>query len=140
VSVSREVPGAFVLGADTTVDVDGEILEKPRDDDEALSMLARLVGRWHQVHSGVGLARDGALLEGFCVSSRVHFREVDRSTLRRYVASGEPRDKAGAYAIQGLGSGLVDRMEGSYTSVVGMPVVETLEVLERHGALARWPS
>jgi len=124
---------AFVLGADTVVVVDGEVLGKPRDDAEAREMLRRLGGRWHEVVTGVALARQGrGALEDLSVTTRVHFRPLDEGRIDRYVATGEGRDKAGAYAVQGIGGGLVDRIEGSYSNVVGLPAAETV-------ALGGWP-
>jgi septum formation protein len=131
---------AYVLGADTVVVVDGEVLGKPKDDAEAREMLSRLGGRWHEVVTGVALARAGqGAIEDLAVTTRVHFRLLSADRVDRYAATGEGRDKAGAYAVQGIGSGLVDRIEGSYTNVVGLPAAETVDLLERHGALREWP-
>lgn len=132
--------GAYVLGADTVVVVGDEVLGKPADDAEARAMLERLGGRWHRVVSGVALARQGeGAIEDLAVTTRVRFRPLDAGRIDRYVATGEGRDKAGAYAVQGIGSGLVDRIEGSYTNVVGLPAAETVALLERHGAVEAWP-
>ncbi len=133
-------PPPYVLGADTTVVVDGDILDKPRDDAEARGMIARLSGRGHRVLTGVALGRLGrGILGGIVVETTVYFRALEARTIDAYVASGEGRDKAGAYGIQGLGSGLVERIEGSYFNVVGLPAAEVLVLLENHGALGRWP-
>lgn len=131
---------AFVLGADTIVCVSGVRLGKPTDDDEALRMLAHLAGRDHVVRTAVaiGHTRKG-ILACEVVETRVWFRRADRDELARYVASGEGRDKAGAYGVQGLASGFVTRLEGSYTNVVGLPAAETVAMLRDHGALACWP-
>jgi len=132
--------GDFVLGADTVVVVDGMILGKPSGDDEAAAMLRRLSGRWHDVTTAVALVRGGGEpVEDLVVTTRVHFVELGEDRIARYVATGEGRDKAGAYAVQGVGSGLVDRIEGSYSNVVGLPAAETVALLERHGALGGWP-
>ena len=132
--------GAYVLAADTIVCIDGARLGKPNDDDDALAMLSRLVGRAHVVRTGVALGRVGDGRLGTCVAeTRVWFRDVPEEALRRYVASGEPRDKAGAYGVQGLASGFVTRLEGSYTNVVGLPAAESLSLLLEHGALGQWP-
>ena len=131
---------AFVLGADTVVVVDGEVLAKPADDDEARRLLGRLSGRWHEVLTGVALARAGeGALEDLVVTTRVRFVPMDEARIDRYVATGEGRDKAGSYAVQGIGAGLVDRLEGSYSNVVGLPAAETVALLERHGAVEGWP-
>ncbi|MGF1467475.1 MAG: Maf family protein [Sandaracinaceae bacterium] len=137
--VSAAHPEAFVLGADTTVVVDGEMLAKPAHPREAALMLRRLSGRWHEVVTGVALVRAGEILDALAEVTRVHVRELDDVRIARYLATGEHRDKAGAYGIQGVASGFVDRVEGSYTSVVGLPVAETLAMLEAHGAIGAWP-
>ncbi|MGB5813215.1 MAG: Maf family protein [Polyangiales bacterium] len=132
--------GRFVLAADTIVCVDGQRLEKPSDDDEALRMLSRLVGRDHRVKTAIALGQGGdGVLGCECVETRVWFDEVGREQLARYVAIGEGRDKAGAYGIQGMASGFVTRLEGSYTNVVGLPAAEVVALLRGHGALRQWP-
>ncbi|MGB8329614.1 MAG: Maf family protein, partial [Polyangiales bacterium] len=132
--------GTYVLAADTIVCVEGQRLGKPADDDDALRMLRTLAGRDHVVRTAVALGRVGAgLLECRLVETRVWLRAVSREELQRYVATGESRDKAGAYGIQGLASGFVTRIEGSYTNVVGLPAAEVVELLLHHGALDQWP-
>ena len=130
----------FVLGADTVVVIQDQVLGKPSDQDEARSMLRTLSGRAHQVITAVAL-RGGpkAYRDQVTVSSAVWFRSLDARTIDGYVASGEGLDKAGSYAIQGLGAGLVARIEGSYSNVVGLPATQTLELLERAGLLTAWP-
>jgi septum formation protein len=117
------VGAPWVLGADTVVVLDGRILGKPRDTDHAARMLARLSGRSHVVLTGVALvpAAGGRARTGV-VRSRVAMKELDRATIRRYVACGEPLDKAGAYAVQGRGRHLVAGVSGSLTNVVGLPL------------------
>ncbi len=137
--VSRAMGDRFVLGADTVVVASGELLAKPIDDDDARRMITRLAGGWHEVITGVALARAGALLEAIHVTARVHMLAIDAARIDRYVATGEGRDKAGAYAVQGIASGFCDRIEGSYSTVVGLPAAETVALLERHGALSGWP-
>ena len=110
-----------VLGADTTVVVDGEILGKPGDDEEGRAMLRRLSGRTHQVLTGVSL-RQGAYEAGRVETTLVTFRALTDEDMAWYVASGEGRDKAGGYAIQGLASRFVPAIAGSYSNVVGLPV------------------
>jgi septum formation protein len=124
-------PGALVVAADTVVDLDGRSLGQPVDDTEAAQTLAELSGRTHQVHTAVlvGPAATGDL---HVETSRVTFRRLDRGRVAWYVATGEPRGKAGAYAVQGMGICLVARVEGSLSNVVGLPVGPTLTLLARH--------
>lgn len=129
----------FVLAADTMVCVDDLRLGQPTNDAEAHRMLSRLSGRDHVVKTAVALGRGHETLACQVVSTTVSFRAATEEELRRYVATGEGRDKAGSYAIQGLGSGFVERIDGSYTNVVGLPAAEVVGLLVRHGALVRWP-
>ena len=124
--------GACVLGADTAVIVDGQILGKPVDQADALAMLMALSGREHEVLTAIALT-DGQRCETRCVSSRVRFREVSVQEATAYWHSGEPQDKAGGYAIQGLGSVFVAGLNGSYSAVVGLPVCETAQLLAQFG-------
>lgn len=121
-----------VLGADTTVTLDGRILGKPADRDEGLAMLALLSGRTHRVLTAVALA-DAGRCEVRLVDSAVTFRPMTPAEAERYWAGGEPCDKAGGYAIQGLGAVFVRRLEGSYSGVVGLPLCETAELLGAFG-------
>jgi septum formation protein len=121
-----------VLAADTTVDVGGEILEKPLSEEDAMRMLALLSGREHQVHTGV-CAISGKAPSVIVSSTEVRFRRISVSEMRAYWASGEPQGKAGAYAIQGLGAVFVEKVSGSYTGVMGLPLFETARLLESHG-------
>jgi septum formation protein len=118
----------IVLGADTAVVVDGEILGKPRDDEDAARMLRRLSGMRHEVLTGVSL-RQGASEVGRVETTAVSFRALLEEDIAWYVASGEGRDKAGAYAIQGLASRFIPRIEGSYSNVVGLPVACVAELM-----------
>jgi len=119
----------WVVGADTVVVLDGRILGKPRDAADARGMLARLSGRTHEVLTGVALVpAAGGRARTAVVRSRVTMKPFDEATIRRYVAGGEPLDKAGSYAVQGRGRHLVARVAGSLTNVVGLP-------LERLGRL-----
>ena len=130
----------YVLGADTLVVVGARILGKPRDDAEGREMLAALSGCTHEVVTGMSLCRAGVgVLDDLVVTTQVRFRTLDAEDARRYVESGEGRDKAGGYAIQGLGAGLVQAIDGSYTNVVGLPAVEVLGMLVQAGVLDRWP-
>jgi len=114
-------PGKTVLSADTVVVIDGQILGKPRDDAEATAMLAALSGRVHHVYTAVAVATGGVVCDDVDVSA-VAFAPMAPEEIAAYVASGEPRDKAGAYAIQGWASRFIERLEGSYSGVVGLPV------------------
>ncbi|KLJ01690.1 Maf family nucleotide pyrophosphatase [Luteimonas sp. FCS-9] len=126
------VPGAVVLGADTEVVLDGEVFGKPRDDAEAASMLRRLSGRTHEVVSSVALV--GADREAQAtVVTEVTFAALDAATIAAYVASGEPRGKAGGYAIQGGAELFVERLAGSYSGVVGLPLQQTAALLRTFG-------
>jgi septum formation protein len=126
-------PGV-ILAADTTVVIDGRVLGKPADDDDARAMLRSLRGRTHEVLTGVHLVRtDDRRTAGGVEFSRVRFREFDDAVLDAYVASGAPRDKAGAYGLQGRGALLVERVEGSWSNVVGLPLERLPEWMERLG-------
>jgi septum formation protein len=130
----------FVLGADTVVVVDGDVLEKPRSDPEGVSMLRRLSGRDHEVLTAVALVRaPGDVVGERLVSTTVRFRALDDAEIAAYVASGEGRDKAGGYAIQGLAAGFIPFIHGCYHNVVGLPVADTLELLRAHGVIGDWP-
>jgi len=125
-----------VLGADTTVVIDGEMLGKPADRGAALRMLARLSGRTHEVLTAVALV--GAHGSAQRLSrSEVRFRELAQAECAAYWESGEPRDKAGGYAIQGLGAAFVSELRGSYSGVVGLPLFETAALLDAAG-VPRW--
>lgn len=129
----RALAPGLVLAADTEVVIDGEALGKPRDAAHATQMLARLSGRSHEVLSAVALATGETQVDIRLTRSVVHLAAIDPGDLRRYVASGEPLDKAGAYAIQGLGALFVTRLEGSYSAVMGLPLHETAELLRNSG-------
>lgn len=121
-----------VLGADTDVAIDGHILGKPRDEAEALLMLRRLAGRRHEVHSAVAVL-DGARWLTMQTVTVVCLAPISEADARAYWATGEPADKAGAYAIQGLGARFVREIHGSYSGVVGLPLTETVELLAHAG-------
>jgi septum formation protein len=124
------VPGTIVLGADTLVAVDGEILGKPRDAAQAREYVGRLAGRTHQVVGGVAIARDGAVAAEHVEVTAVEFRPLTREQVADYVATGEWDGRAGGYAIQGRGAPLVRRIEGDYFNVVGLPVAAVFDLLE----------
>jgi septum formation protein len=127
-AVVARADAAPVLGADTTVVVDGRILGKPVSADDAFAMLCALSGREHEVLTAVALCAGGRVATALS-RTRVRFRARDDALIARYVASGEPMDKAGAYGIQGFGAVLVERIEGSYSGVVGLPLAETAGLL-----------
>ncbi len=128
----RHLPQRIVLAADTTLDVDGEIIGKPRDDADALAILRRLSGRAHRVLTAVALAHQGHI-ETCLSASEVRFRELTDAEMRRYVASGEPRDKAGAYGIQGRAAIFVAEIRGSFSGIAGLPLCETALLLRDFG-------
>ncbi|AEI66078.1 Maf-like protein [Corallococcus macrosporus] len=134
--VAARHPGAWVLAADTTVALGAELMGKPRDAEEAQAMLTRLSGRTHDVYTGVALA--GRHEEALVVHTRVTFRALSAAELAWYANTGEPLDKAGAYAIQGRGGVLVAGVEGSPSNVVGLPLAETVALLERAGVPVPW--
>jgi septum formation protein len=126
------VPGRLVLGADTTVVVRDEILEKPVDAVDALRMLRKLQGRTHQVVTSIALVAGETIHQATDVTNVV-FRRLDDAFLEAYVATGEPMDKAGAYGIQGYGAALVERVDGDFFSVMGLPIRLVLELLDEAG-------
>ena len=130
--VAQAHPQAWVIGADTVVVIEGRILGKPADMAQARRMLGRLSGQKHLVHTGFALccvAR--ARWISATVTTEVEFKSLSPAEIEWYLQTGEPFDKAGAYAIQGIGTFLVRRINGSYTNVVGLPVCEVIEVLIR---------
>jgi septum formation protein len=122
------VAAGLVLGVDTVVDVDGRLLGKPADAPEAAGMLRRLAGRSHLVHSGMCLLTGGRELTRLA-STEVTFRPLGDDDVEWYLATGEWRDRAGGYAVQGVGAALVTRIAGDYTNVVGLPVAALLDLL-----------
>lgn len=124
-------PEDQVLGSDTSVVLGGQVLGKPRDRDHGIAMLLDLAGRTHQVLTGVALVHEDI---GYALSeSKVRFRDISDEEAARYWDTGEPRDKAGGYAIQGLGAVFVERIEGSYSGIMGLPLFETATLLCRAG-------
>lgn len=136
-AAGREMQGRFFIGADTIVVLDGLIMGKPQDSDEARRMLAALSGRSHEVVTAYCvLDRARSVCVSRAVRTVVQFKELTAAEIERYVASGCPLDKAGAYAIQGGAAHFVREICGSYTNVVGLPTCELYETLEQMGALA----
>ena len=134
--VAERFPGVTVLGADTIVVLEEEIMGKPKDAEDALGMLTRLSGRTHQVVTGFTIVLPDGETVSQSVSTDVDMRVSGEAELKSYIATGEPMDKAGAYAIQGIGTFLVTAIRGSYTNVVGLPLARVLEVLASRGAIA----
>ncbi len=131
---------AWILAADTVVTLDDDVLEKPTDAAHARQMLAALSGRSHEVITGFCWRnrQDGRTLAR-AITAKVRFHALDEETIARYVATGEPMDKAGAYGIQGIGGALIAGLEGSYTCVVGLPVAEVIAALRELGGLGPYP-
>jgi len=134
-AVAREFADRWVLGADTAVVIDGLLLGKPVDEQDAFRMLRLISGRWHTVVTGICVMhRAAGRRHVHCEESAVFIRPLTDTQIRAYVATGEPLDKAGAYAIQGVGAGLVQKVRGSYTNVVGLPLAEFAILWEQiHG-------
>lgn len=130
----RRLAARPVLAADTTVVCDNVILGKPTDAADAARMLGLLAGREHQVLTAIVIA-GGDTVTTRLSESRVWFRELESSEIRRYVATGESVDKAGAYAVQGRAAAFVTRIEGSYSGIMGLPLAETAELLRSHGII-----
>ena len=133
-AVVPRFPRRLVLAADTIVVVDGEVLGKPKDADDAVRMLERLSGRWHEVYTGVALARgDSGLMDVRHARTDVRFVSLKPAWIQHYVKTGEPLDKAGAYGIQGRGSMFVAEIRGCYFNVVGLPLAMVAAMLEEAG-------
>jgi septum formation protein len=130
----REIPAKPVLAADTEVVLDGTVFGKPRDAVAAVEMLRRLSGRTHDVVTGVAIRWNAQIMLAVS-SSRVTFRALGDDEIERYVATGEPFDKAGAYGVQGRAAAFISRLEGSYSGVMGLPLFETAEMLNKIGFL-----
>ncbi|MFZ5817182.1 MAG: Maf family protein [Bacillota bacterium] len=131
-AIAARNPDALVIGADTIVVVDEEILGKPADRSEAIAMLERLAGREHQVMTGVALIR-GRREQVAHEETTVRFGPLTREQIERYVDSGEPMDKAGAYGIQGRAAALIQSITGDYFNVVGLPIYRTVQMLSEFG-------
>lgn len=131
-AVARDRPDAVVIGSDTIVVVDGDVLGKPTDQDDAFRMLRRLSGRQHVVITGVAIAHAGETASS-CEAVDVTFRDLSETVCREYVQTGEPMDKAGSYGIQGFGSAIVDRIDGDYFAVMGLPISRLLDLFDQHG-------
>ena len=135
--IARGNPGRWVLAADTTVALDEHVLGKPEHVEDAVRMLLLLQNRVHQVHTGLCLQRDKEI-HSFVDTAGVRFRPLTEDQARWYAATGEPMDKAGSYAIQGIGALFVADVEGSFATVMGLPVERLSDVLSHLGLLSLW--
>ncbi len=129
-------PDACVIGADTVVDLDGEIIGKPASPDDAIRTLHRMQGRSHTVYTGLAVLKNG-YSDVRCVTTKVKFRPMTDAEIRWYVSTGDPLDKAGSYGVQGLGCVFVESVEGNYFNVVGLPAPVLYEMLLQAGAITQ---
>jgi septum formation protein len=130
--IAERHPDALVISADTIVVIDGEVLGKPRDISDAVRMLRALSGRTHVVFTAIAVARHGRV-ESAVEAVAVTFRDLSDSEIAAYIATGEPMDKAGSYGIQGYGATIVERIDGDYFAVMGLPLRRLVALLERFG-------
>lgn len=135
-NVARIKPQAAILAADTVVILDTAILGKPKDRKQALMMLSQLNGRSHEVLTACYLILPEQQSYEFCIRSVVHFADWSEEILTAYAATDEPMDKAGAYALQGIGGFLIDRIDGSHSNVIGLPMSQTTNILLQAGVIA----
>jgi septum formation protein len=134
--MARQFPNAYVLAADTVVAIDDEILGKPKNSADAERMLKRLSGRWHEVWSGFSIQKPAdSLCVQQAVRTKVLFRELTEDLCRAYVLTGEPLDKAGGYGLQGRGGFLVEKIKGSYSNVIGLPVAQVIDIMLQYGII-----
>lgn len=132
--VSSKLPGAWIIAADTIVCLDDHILEKPRDRQDAIRILSILEGKWHLVYTGLTLCNAKAAFGEIRVSiTKVQMAALSHREIEWYVDTGEPMDKAGAYAVQGIGAMLVESIEGNYTNVVGLPLSVLFDMMRKAG-------
>ena len=124
-------PGKIILAADTLVAVDNAALGKPQNEEDAFRMLRMLSGRWHQVYTGVSVVDAQGHIHTAADGTDVHFCDMSDEDIRRYIATGEPMDKAGAYGVQGAAGLWIDQLKGSHTNVIGLPLSLTRELLEK---------
>jgi septum formation protein len=131
--VARQNPGCYVLGADTMVVLDQKIIGQPTDEEDAYRILSKLTGKQHRVITGVVLITPEAEEYAAAVVSTVTIKTVSEAEIRAYIATGEPLDKAGAYAIQGKGAFLIESWEGSYSNIVGLPLEALTDLFQQAG-------
>lgn len=134
-AVAQHYPQSYVLGADTIVVVDGEVLGKPKDPADAVRMLRQLSARQHEVTTAVSLVAPGTRTDTRACTTQVYFRKLAEDEIQQYVAGGEPMDKAGAYAIQGGAARWTDRIVGEFSNVVGLPLSLVTDMLRTNGLL-----
>ncbi len=132
-ALAKEYPNALVIGADTIVVLDGSLLDKPKSEAEANATLMLLSGKTHTVHTAVAVCRNGKVYSDV-ESVKVKFRTITEATIRAYLSTGEPMDKAGAYGIQGYGATIVERIEGDYFAVMGLPLGMLVQLCSKAGA------
>ena len=143
-AVAARQPGRWVLASDTTVAVDHHTLNKPEDEDDAVRMLGLIQGRAHEVHTGLCLMRQGAgpgedaEVHAFVDTAHVVMRPISEAQARWYARSGEPMDKAGSYAAQGIAALFIERIEGSFATVMGLPVERMGALMAQLGLLGAW--
>jgi septum formation protein len=135
-AVSHNNPSVWILGADTVVVINDEVLGKPETQSEERAMLVKLSDRSHQVLTGFSIVKDGKLLIHDVVESVVVFKEIDEDEMEWYASTKEPYDKAGGYAVQGMAAFFVKEIHGSYANVVGLPLTEVVTALKHVGAIA----
>jgi septum formation protein len=139
-SVSQTVEDSrWILAADTVVVLNGKILEKPNDEEHAVDILKELAGGWHAVVTSFCWAQNKDVRHVETVEAKVKLRDMSDAFIRNYVATGEPMDKAGGYGIQGIGSAMVERIDGSYHCVVGLPICEVVRALQGLGGVTEFP-
>lgn len=131
--VRSRFPDAVVIAADTLVCIDDQILGKPKDRNNARKMLKTLSGRWHQVYTGICVCMPDGREWNMADTTEVHFVNINDEIIERYIATGECDDKAGSYAIQGRAGVLIDRIEGSYSNVIGLPMAMLTGILQEAG-------
>ena len=129
---NKKTEGNIIIGFDTLVFLEGEILGKPKDREDSIRMLKSMSGKWHKVFTGVALLKDGMILQDFDVSS-VKFHELNDSQISYYVDSGQSLDKAGSYGIQDKNMSFIDKIEGSFSNVVGFPLETSINLLKEVG-------
>ncbi len=135
-SVANQHPHDIVIGSDTVIEIEGKLLGKPENMQEAETMLRHLRGRCHQVHTGVAVIQQTAnVCIDFVETARVWIKPFDEKTLKSYLAIGESLGKAGAYSIQGEGAQLVEKIDGDYPTIVGLPLWRTAKILEQLGVI-----
>ncbi|WP_026690507.1 Maf family protein [Alteribacter aurantiacus] len=136
-AVFKENKDHVVLGSDTVVSIDGKVLGKPEDKEDARRMLRMLSGRTHDVYTGVAVL-SGDQTRTVCEKASVRFFDLSDDEIEAYINSGEPFDKAGSYGIQGLGAVLVERISGDYFAIVGLPLAKTIRVLKEFDIVGDW--